>query len=103
MIKYILAIVLVSSVINTANAQDSWISYNGAVQPVPVSVSVPVSVIQYVPIVVQKEVVVNTWGFRPILTPNFVIYPNTPVVPYVQYVPYYTRPCCLRPWVRYGY
>jgi hypothetical protein len=47
--------------------------------------------VSFVPVLVQKEVVVHTWEFRPIVIPNFTIYQYQPIVPL-----YYHRPCWFR-------
>jgi len=55
-------------------------------------------VVTFVPTFVQKELVVNTWEFRPIVSHNFVVYP----VPNPQPVVYfYPRSCGLCPSVPY--
>lgn len=65
------------------------------VQPAPQIVSIPAPTVSYVPVLVQKEIVVNTWEFRPIVTPNFVnvqyYYQPAPVI--------YPRRCW---WGNYG-
>jgi hypothetical protein len=44
--------------------------------------------VSFVPILVQKEMVVHTWEFRPIVIPNFMIYQYQPIMPL-----YYHGPC----------
>lgn len=97
MIKYVLIIgTIILGSLNTANAQDVWIAYNVVAQPVATPVYVPVTTVTYVPVMMQKELVVNTWGFRPILTPNFVYYQTYPVS-YPLYS-YNSAPCLFRPY-----
>jgi hypothetical protein len=47
--------------------------------------------VSFVPVLVQKEIVVHTWEFRPIVIPNFTIYQYQPIAPV-----YYHRPCLFR-------
>ena len=44
--------------------------------------------VSFVPVLVQKEVLVHTWEFRPIVIPNFTIYQYQHITPV-----YYHRPC----------
>lgn len=63
------------------------------IQPAPQIVYYQAPTVSVVPVLVQKNFVVNTWEFRPIVTPNFVsiqyYYQPAPVV--------YTRRCCMVP------
>ena len=70
----------------------SCVSYGQDVmyQAVPIQsvVYFQAPVVSFVPVLVQKELVVHTWEFRPIVIPNFMIYQYQPVVPV-----YCHRPC----------
>ena len=47
--------------------------------------------VSFVPVLVQKEVLVHTWEFRPIVIPNFVFVQQQPMAP-----AYYHRSCWFR-------
>lgn len=70
----------------------SCVSYGQDVsyQAVPVQsvISYPAPTVSFVPILVQKEVLLYTWEYRPIVIPNFTIYQYQHVAPV-----YYHRPC----------
>jgi hypothetical protein len=51
-------------------------------------VYVQVPTVSFVPVLVQKEVLIHTWEFRPIVIPNFTIYQYQTITPI-----YYHRPC----------
>lgn len=80
MIRNLLLLAVFALVSSSVYAQD--IMYY--VQPTPQLVYYNVPTVSYAPVLVQKNVVVNTWEFRPIVTPNFVnvqyYYQPAPVV-----------------------
>lgn len=51
-------------------------------------VYVQVPTVSFVPVLVQKEMLVYTSGYRPIFIPNFTIYQYQHITPI-----YYPRPC----------
>ena len=80
----ILLVLLVSGI---CSANDVWIS----AQPVQSVVYFQAPTVSFVPVLVQKEVVVHTWEFRPIVIPNFVFVQQQPMAP-----AYYHRSCWFR-------
>jgi hypothetical protein len=80
-------ILLILLVPGICSANDVWVS----AQPIQSVVYYQAPNVSFVPVLVQKEVLVNTWEFRPIVIPNFTIYQYQPIVPL-----YYHRPCWFR-------
>lgn len=93
MIKNLLLLTVFALAVSPLYGQDTMYY----VQPAPVIVSVPAPIVSVVPVLVQKNIVVNTWEFRPIVTHNFVnvqyYYQPAPVV--------YPRRCWTAPYGGY--